>query len=99
MITILIAKSADFRTLDLTASKLTLLSTIATIIPYGHRLASLNLSMVGSSNHHNFLLRYATIERIVDKLKCLKNIILAGTNLCRKSIVVTVVRSVLLFLW
>ena len=86
MITILIAKSADFRTLDLTASKLTLLSTIATIIPYGHRLASLNLSMVGSSNHHNFLLRYATIERIVDKLKCLKNIILAGKNLCRKSI-------------
>ena len=42
--------------------------------------------MVGSNNHHNFLLRYSTIEKIVNKLKSLKNIILAGTNLCRKSI-------------
>ena len=43
--------------------------------------------MVGCNNHHNFLLRYSTIEKIVDKLRFLKNIILAGTNLCRKSIV------------
>ena len=56
------------------------------LLPYGHRLTSLNLSMVRSNNHHNFLLQYATIEKIIDKLKCLKNIILAGTNLCRKSI-------------
>ena len=42
--------------------------------------------MVGCNNHHNFLLRYSTIEKIVDKLRFLKNIILAGTNLCRKSI-------------
>ena len=41
---------------------------------------------IDRNNHHNFLLRYTTIEKIVDKLRFLKNIILAGTNLCRKSI-------------
>jgi hypothetical protein len=82
----LIAKSTSLKTLDVTESKLALMSEISIVIPYGHRLTSLNLSMVGCNNHHNFLLRYSTIERIVDKLKSLKNIILAGTNLCRKSI-------------
>ena len=42
--------------------------------------------MVGNNNHHNFLLRYETMKKIIDKFRCLKNIILAGTNLCRKSI-------------
>ena len=83
---ILIAKSNHLRTLDLTASKLTLLSAIAKVIPYGHQLTSLNLSVVGNNNHHNFLLRYETIKKIIDRLKNLKNIILTGTNLCRKSI-------------
>ena len=83
---ILIAKSINLKTLDLTASKLTLLSTITTTLPWGHLLTSLNLSVVGNSNHHNFLLRYETIKKIIDKFKCLKNIILAGTNLCRKPI-------------
>ena len=86
IIAILVAKSTNLRTLDVTESKLTLMSTIATVLPYEHRLTSLNLSMVGCNNHHNFLLRYSTIEKIVDKLRFLKNIILAGTNLCRKSI-------------
>ena len=86
IIAILIAKSNNLRILDLTASKLTLLSAIATVIPYGHRLTSLNLSLVGNNNHHNFLLRYETIKKIIDKLKNLRNIILAGTNQCRKSI-------------
>ena len=84
IIATLIAKSTNLKTLDLTASKLILLSTIDTVLPWGHRLTSLNLSMVGNDNHHNFLLRYATIEKIIDKFKCLKNIILASTNLCRK---------------
>ena len=70
--------------MDLTASKLTLLSTIAT--KWGYLLTLLNLSVVGNNNHHNFLLRYKTLKKIIDKFKCLKNIILAGTNLCRKSI-------------
>ena len=86
IIAMLIAKSTSLKTLDVTESKLALMSEISIVIPYGHRLTSLNLSMVGCNNHHNFLLRYSTIERIVDKLKSLKNIILAGTNLCRKSI-------------
>ena len=50
------------------------------------RWESLNLSVFGNNNHHNFLLRYETMKKIVNKLKCLKNIILASTNLCRKSI-------------
>ena len=83
---ILIAKSTHLKTLDLTASKLTLLSTIATVLPWGHLLTSLDLSMVGNNNHHNFLLRYETIKKIIDKFQGLKNVILAGTNLCRKSI-------------
>ena len=83
---VLVAKSVHLKTLDLTASKLTLLSTIAKVIPYGHQLTSLNLSVVGNNNHHNFLLRYETIKKIVDRLTRLKNIILTGTNLCRKSI-------------
>ena len=70
--------------MDLTASKLTLLSTIAT--KWGYLLTLLNLSVVGNNNHHNFLLRYKTLKKIIDKFKCLKNINLAGTNLCRKSI-------------
>ena len=86
IIAILIAKSTHLKSLDMTASKLTLLSTIATTLPWGHLLTSLNLSVVGNNNLHNFLLRYETIKKIVDKFKCLKNIILAGTNLCRKSI-------------
>ena len=86
IIAMLIAKSTSLKTLDVTESKLALMSEISIVIPYGHRLTSLNLSMVGCNNHHNFLLRYSTIERIVDKLKSLKNIILAGTSLCRKSI-------------
>ena len=86
IIAMLVAKSTSLKTLDVTESKLALMSTISTVIPYGHRLTSLNLSMVGCTNHHNFLLRYSTIEKIVDKLRSLKNIILAGTNLCRKSI-------------
>ena len=86
IIAILIAKSINLKTLDLTASKLTLLSAIATVLPWGHLLTSLNLSVVGNNNHHNFLLRYETIKRIIDKLRCLENFILAGTNLCRKSI-------------
>ena len=54
------------------------------ITTLGHLLSSLNLSMVGNNNHHNYLLRYETIKKIVDRLPCLKNIILTGTNLCRK---------------
>ena len=54
IIAILIAKSTNLKTLDLTASKLTLLSTIDTVLPWGHRLTSLNLSMVGNNNHHNY---------------------------------------------
>ena len=49
-------------------------------------LSSLNPSIVGNNNHHNFVRRYETIKKIIDKLPCLKNIILAGTNLCRKTI-------------
>ena len=49
-------------------------------------LTSLNLSIVGNNNHHNFVRRYETMKKIIDKLPCLKNIILAGTNLCRKTI-------------
>ena len=81
-----VAKSTHLKSLDMTALKLTLLSTIATTLPWGHLLTSLNLSVVGNNNHHNFLLRYETMKKIVAKFKCLKNIILAGTNLCRKLI-------------
>ena len=64
IIAILIAKSTHLKSLDMTASKLTLLSTIATTLPWGHLLTSLNLSVVGNNNLHNFLLRYETIKKI-----------------------------------
>jgi len=83
----LIAKSSDLRTLDMTGATLNLLNIVATTLPWGtHMLSSLNLSIVGNNNHHNFVRRYETMKKIVDKLPCLKNIILAGTNLCRKTI-------------
>lgn len=83
----LIAKSSDLRTLDMTGATLNLLNIVATTLPWGtHMLSSLNLSIVGNNNHHNFVRRYETMKKIIDKLPCLKNIILAGTNLCRKTI-------------
>ena len=83
----LVAKSTDLRSLDMTGATLNLLSIVAVTLPGGgHMLSSLNLSIVGNNNHHNFVRRYETMKRIIDKLPCLKNIILAGTNLCRKTI-------------
>ena len=83
----LVAKSTDLRTLDMTGATLNLLNIVATTLPWGgHMLSSLNLSIVGNNNHHNFVRRYETMKKIIDKLPCLKNIILAGTNLCRKTI-------------
>ena len=83
----LVAKSTDLRSLDMTGASLNLLSIVAVTLPGGgHMLSSLNLSIVGNNNHHNFVRRYETMKRIIDKLPCLKNIILAGTNLCRKTI-------------
>ena len=38
IIAMLIAKSTSLKTLDVTESKLALMSTISTVIPYGHRL-------------------------------------------------------------
>ena len=84
---ILIAESPHLRSLNMTASPLPLLSTIAITLPeWGHQLTHLNLSVVGNNNHHSYLLRYETMKKLVDRLKCLKDIILTGTNLCRKSI-------------
>ena len=83
----LVAKSSDLRTLDMTGATLNLLNIVATTLSGGgHMLTSLNLSIVGNNNHHNFVRRYETMKKIIDKLPCLKNIILAGTNLCRKTI-------------
>ena len=83
----LVAKSPDLRTLDMTGATLNLLHIVATTLSGGgHMLSSLNLSIVGNNNHHNFVRRYETMKKIIDKLPCLKNIILAGTNLCRKTI-------------
>ena len=83
----LVAKSSDLRTLDMTGATLNLLNIVATTLPWGgHMLSSLNLSIVGNNNHHNFVRRYETMKKIIDKLPCLKNIILTGTNLCRKTI-------------
>ena len=83
----LVAKSSDLRTLDMTGATLNLLNIVATTLSGGgHMLSSLNLSIVGNNNHHNFVRRYETMKKIIDKLPCLKNIILAGTNLCRKTI-------------
>ena len=83
----LVAKSSDLRILDMTGATLNLLKIVATTLSGGgHMLSSLNLSIVGNNNHHNFVRRYETMKKIIDKLPCLKNIILAGTNLCRKTI-------------
>ena len=83
----LVAKSSDLRILDMTGATLNLLNIVATTLSGGgHMLSSLNLSIVGNNNHHNFVRRYETMKKIIDKLPCLKNIILAGTNLCRKTI-------------
>merc|ERR1711935_892300 len=81
---LLVAKSKNLRVLDLTMAKLPLLNNIANTLPWGHRLTSMGLSVVGN-NSHRYLLRYETIKMIVDKLTFLEDIILVGADLCRQS--------------
>ena len=85
MLAIIVAKSNHLRILDATATKLPLMYNIAQSIPWGHRLTALNLSVMGN-NSHQYLIRYETIKLLVDKLRYLEDIILVGTDLCRKSV-------------
>merc|ERR1712086_650930 len=48
---LLVAKSKNLRVLDLTMAKLPLLNNIANTLPWGHRLTSLNLSVVGNNQN------------------------------------------------
>ena len=81
---LLVAKSKNLRVLDLTMAKLQLLNNIANTLPWGHRLTSLNLSVV-ANNQNRYLLKYETIKMIVDRLAFLEDIILVGADLCRQS--------------
>ena len=85
MLAIIVAKSNHLRILDAMATKLPLMYNIAQSIPWGHQLTALNLSVMGN-NSHQYLIRYETIKLLIDKLRYLEDIILVGTNLCRKSI-------------
>jgi hypothetical protein len=85
----LVSRSESLTVLDLSTSRLTLISTIMKALPWECGITALNLSAMGNNTHpwgDHQNLQFETIQIIVDKCHLLTDLIMSGTNLCRTSI-------------
>jgi hypothetical protein len=89
MAAILVSRSEDLTILDLTSSRLTLVSTIMRALTWECGITALNLSTMGDNTHpwgDHQNLQFETIQIMVDKCHLLTDLIMSITNLCRTSI-------------
>jgi hypothetical protein len=89
MAAVLVARSEKLTVLDLSTSRLMLISTIMKALPWECGVTALNLSAMGNNTHpwgDHQNLQFETVQIIVDKCHLLTDLIMSGTNLCRTSI-------------
>jgi hypothetical protein len=85
MTALLVSKSKKLAVLDLSTSRLTLIKTIMNKLTWPCSITSLNLSVVGNIAHQD-LLQYEMVKMIIDKCRQLKDLIMVGTDFCKKAI-------------